>query len=90
MTKITKLTTKDDDKPTASSSPAGKNWTAPAPETLVIGEQIFVKVQPDVVLVNTETGARFVPDVATPQKVTTTTIARLRDGDLQQVAAPNA
>lgn len=58
------------------------------PERLVLGDLIYVTVQPDVVLRNNETGQPFVPGESTPQRVTPTTIRRLRDGDLQQVAAP--
>lgn len=90
MTKIAKTTAKDGDKPEATTSSNRKVWKAPAPDTLAIGTQIFVTVQPDVILRNAETGLYFEADIATPQTVTATTIARLRDGDLQQVADPNA
>ena len=42
--------------------------------------------QPNTVLRNTETGLPFEAGVATVQTVTPTTIRRLMDGDLQQVA----
>lgn len=61
-------------------------FTAPNPAQLVIGEQIHVTVQPGTVLRNTETGLPFEAGVATVQTVTPTTIRRLMDGDLQQVA----
>ena len=77
-----------------AATDAHKQAAAPAafvaadPARLVLGDLIHVTVQPGVVLRNTETGLPFVPGEAAPQRVTPTTIRRLRDGDLQQVAAP--
>lgn len=65
---------------------AAPAFTAHDPAQLVIGEQIYVTVQPGTVLRNTETGQPFEAGVATVQTVTPTTIRRLLDGDLQQVA----
>ena len=65
---------------------AAPAFTATDPAQLVIGEQIHVTVLPGTVLRNTETGMPFEAGVATPQTVTPTTIRRLLDGDLQQVA----
>lgn len=74
-----------EEKPTLQA-PAPAPFTATDPAQLVIGQQIHVTVPPSVVLRNTETGLPFEPGVATPQTVTPTTIRRLLDGDLQQVA----
>jgi hypothetical protein len=46
-----------------------------------LGTSVNVKVAPGVVLLNNETGAHFVPGVATPVTVTVTVLRRLADGD---------
>lgn len=58
----------------------------PAPtrtaQPLRLGTVVNVVVAPEVVLINNETGTRFVPGVPTPQTVTPTLIRRVEDGDL--------
>lgn len=61
-------------------------WSAPDPLTLTLGEPITVTVAEGVVLHNSETGQAFVPGEPTTQTVTPTTLRRLMDGDLKQVA----
>ncbi|MBK1613368.1 hypothetical protein CKO44_07780 [Rubrivivax gelatinosus] len=57
---------------------------APAPSitNLRLGDSVRVVVQPDVLLINTESGGYYQPGVPTPATVTATLLRRLQDGDL--------
>ncbi|MCU7371564.1 hypothetical protein PEC18_12075 [Paucibacter sp. O1-1] len=49
---------------------------------LRLGDSVSVQAPAGSHLRNTESGACFVPEVPTPQTVTTTLLRRLQDGDL--------
>lgn len=82
---------KEDLKPALNANaPAVAPAPAAAPATVAdepprLGSQIRVKVAKGLQLINMETGLEFVPDVATEQTVTITTLKRLADGDLVRV-----
>jgi len=56
--------------------------SAQAPQPLRLGTVVNVVVAEGVILINNETGTRFVPGVPTPQTVTPTLTRRVDDCDL--------
>ena len=73
---------------TTPKTPLAASTLSAAPEDRrapTLGTQIDVRVASGQLLLNNETGQRFVDGESTPQTVTVTTLKRLADGDLVQV-----